>query len=120
MSDFDTELKAALSAEDKAFIDANVDEKGYYDEVFASLKGPGGVLNIMGWIAVFVLVALLIFFLVSAFQAETTRDQILFATLAMMANSGQMAFKLWLNMRMNRRALQIEIQKLKLAIVHQA
>lgn len=116
MSDFDNKLRTALSEEDQEFINENVGEAGYYEEIFDSLKGPGNALNIVGWIAVLVISGLLIFFLFLAFQADTTREQILFASLAIMANSGQIAFKMWLNMRMHRHAILVEIQKLKLAM----
>jgi len=118
MNEFDNQLRSALSAEDQEFVKGSLEEKGYYAEVFGSMKGPGATLNIMVWIAVLIFSALLIFFLYSAFHAETTRSQILFASLAIMANSGQIAFQLWLNMRMHRRSIEVEILKLKLAISH--
>lgn len=120
MNDFEQKLRTALSDDDQRFIEENINEKGYYQEVFSSLKGPGSAMNILGWAGVFIASGFLIFFLISAFHAETTREQILFASLAVMLNSAQIAFKIWLNMRMNRRAIQIEIQKLKLAITRQA
>lgn len=119
MNDFDNQLRAALSDEDQAFIEDSLNETGFYKEVFASLKGPGSGMNILAWAGIFLTSGLLIFCLISAFHAETVRAQILFATLAIMGNSAQIAFKLWFNMRMNRRAIQIDIQKLRLALARQ-
>lgn len=119
MNEFDDKLRTALSTEDQTFLEDTLNETGYYQEVFNSLRGPGSAMNIMGWVGVMVASALLIFFLIAAFQADTTREQILFASLAIMLNSAQIAFKMWLNMRMNRRAIQMDIRKLKLALSHQ-
>jgi len=112
MSDFDKHLRTALSEEDTKFIEEHLDEASYYKDIRRSLRGSGGNLNLIGWVAVLVISGLLIVFLVSAFQATTTREQILFATLAIMANSGQIAFKIWLNMRMHRHSITLEIRKL--------
>lgn len=119
MSDFDNEIRSALNQGDQDFIKANLDETGYYKEVFNNLKGPGSTMNILAWLAIFIMSGLLIFCLVRAFHADTTRDQILFATIAIMGNSAQIAFKMWFNMRMNRRAIQTDILKLKLALARQ-
>ena len=116
MTDFDTRLQTALSAEDEQYVDNHLNEKGYYAEVFSSLKGPGSGMVIMAWVGILVISAILIYCLVSAFQAETVRETILYAMIAIMANSGQIALKLWFNMRMNRRALMVELRKLRLEV----
>ncbi len=116
MNEFDEQLKTALTQEDQEFLTETMNEVNYYKEVFNSLKGPDRVLNIMGWIATLVASGFLIYFLICAFHAETTREQILFAALAIMLNSAQIALKMWLNMRMNRRAIQKDIYRLKLAL----
>jgi len=118
MNDFETQLRATLSQEDQTYINETLAETGFYKDVFSNLKGPGSTLNIMAWLAVFATSGLLIFCLISAFRADTIRDQILFATIAIMGNSAQIAFKMWINMRMNRRAIQTDILKLKLALAN--
>ncbi len=119
MNEFENELRSVLSDGDQQFLKETLDETGFYKDVFNNLKGPGGGLNIAAWIAVFVMSALLIFCLIKAFHAETTREQILFATIAIMGNSAQIAFKMWINMRMNRRAILTEIHKLRLSLTQQ-
>jgi hypothetical protein len=116
MTDFDDRLKSALSEEDARYVADHLDETGYYTEVLSSLKGPGSAMNIMAWIGIFIFSGLLIYSLVMAFQAETTRGIILFMGFAIMANSAQIAMKLWANMRMNRRAVMVELQKLRLEL----
>ena len=116
MSDFDERLRTALSAEDEKYLEDHLQEENYYLEVFSSLRGAGATMNILAWIGTLLAAGLLIFFLIQAFQAETTREQILFAALAVMLNSAQIALKLWTNMRLNRRALLLEIRKLRLEL----
>ncbi len=116
MTDFETRLKTALSAEDEQYVADHLNEKGYYAEVLDSLKGPGSGMNILAWIGILGVSAILIYCLVSAFQADTTREVILYATIAIMANSGQIAMKLWANMRLNRRAVMVELRKLRLEL----
>ena len=116
MSDFDDRLKTALSAEDEKYVSDHLDEKGYYAEVLSSLKGPGSAMNILAWVGIFIFSGILIYCVVMAFQAETTRAQILYVAFAIMANSAQIAMKLWANMRLNRRAVMVELRKLRLEI----
>lgn len=116
MSDFDDRLKTALSAEDEKYVADHLDEKGYYAEVLSSLKGPGSAMNILAWVGIFIFSGILIYCLAMAFQAETTRAQILYVAIAIMANSAQIAVKLWANMRLNRRAMMVELRKLRLEL----
>ncbi len=116
MTDFDDRLRTALSAEDEKYVADHLSEKGYYAEVLSSLKGPGSGMNILAWVGILVISAILIYCLVMAFQAETVRETILYATIAIMANSGQIAMKLWANMRLNRRAVMVELRKLRLEL----
>ena len=50
MSNFDRELRQALSDEDETFIAEHLDETGFYSEVFGSLKGPGSLIHRMTWL----------------------------------------------------------------------
>ena len=118
MSDFDDKLHHLLSAEDDAFITENLEQTGYHQEVLASFRGKGRGLRIGVWIGIMVACMILFFSGWKFFQADTTRDQIMFAALAVMANSGQIALKHWFNQRLNRRAIMIEIKRLRLEIAH--
>ena len=116
MSKFDTALKDLLSAEDEAFIEDHIEETGFYAEVLGSLKGKGSAMHIFTWAGIMVFGAGLIFCFWKFFQVDTTRDQIMFAMLAVLLNSAQIALKLWFNMRLNRRAILREISRLHLAV----
>jgi len=116
MDEFDQKLKNLLSEEDENFITDAIDETGYYRSVLQSFKGQGSGMNILAWIGVAVTCALLFFCIWNFFHAETTRDQILFATLALSMNSAQIALKLWYNMQLNRRTITREIKRLQLTV----
>ncbi len=119
MNEFDDQLRSALRDDDAALVPAPNKESGYYREVFSSLKGPDAAMNRLTWVGIFVASGLLIFFLISAFQAENVREQVLYAALAVMLNSAQIALKLWFNMRLNRRVVLHEIKQLRLQITQQ-
>ncbi|GLQ20594.1 DUF6768 family protein [Algimonas porphyrae] len=116
MTDFDTELKALLSAEDEAFIGDAIDETGYYQYAWSSFRGPGSGMRIMAWGGILLFGSLTILFLWLMFTEETMRVQINFAALAVMANSAQIALKLWFNMQLNRGALSRELRRLQLVV----
>lgn len=116
MSEFDKKLEQLLSEEDEQFIAETLEETGFYSEVFGSLKGPGSGLHIATWGGIFIFSGVLFFCIWKFFQVDTIRDQIMFASLAVMANSAQIALKLWFNMRLNRRAIIREVKRLQLAM----
>ncbi len=116
MSDFDQKLKQLLSEDDEAFITDAIDENGYYKTVLGSLKGQGSTIRIATWISIFVICGLLFFCVWKFFHVETTRDQILYASLVILLNSAQIALKMWFNMQLNRRIITHEIKLLQLAL----
>ncbi|WP_409433538.1 DUF6768 family protein [Litorimonas sp. RW-G-Af-16] len=116
MSNFDQKLQDLLSEEDEAYIDKAINNKGYYEEAFGSLKGQGSGLFMMTWGGIIIAGLALIYCIVRMFQATDLRQIILFATFAILLNSAQIALKLWFNMRLNRQALMREMKRLQLAI----
>ena len=120
MTDFDKEMKALLSEQDTDYIADAIDETGYYKTMFGSLRGKGSGLRVASWGAVMVMVTILFVSLWLMFTAETLRVQIIWATFAVLANSGQIAFKLWFNMQLNRRAISHEIRRLQLIVASRA
>jgi len=115
MSEFDEKLRDSLR-ESNRHLPA---EEQYYREVLQSFKGPGSDLNILAWVGILVASGLLIFFFIRALHADAVREQVLFAALAIMLNSAQIAMKLWFNMRMNRRSILNEIKRLRLDLEEQ-
>ena len=116
MSDFDQDLKRLLSEEDEAFITDAMDEAGVYKTVLQSFKGPGRSMSLMASVGIMIFCALLFFFVWKFFQAQTIKDQIMFAAMVVMMNTAQCTLKLWNNMHLNRRTVTREIKLLQLAI----
>ena len=117
MQDFDTALKELLSEEDEAFITDAMDEAGFYKTVFQSFKGPGRSITLRAWVGIMIFCGFLFFFIWKFFQAQTIKDQIMFAALVVMLNTAQCTLKLWYNMHLNRRTITREIKLLQLAVV---
>ena len=115
--DFDEKIKTLLSEDDADYIADAIDETGYYKAAFGSLRGQGSGMRIMSWGAIFVMCAILFYALYHMFTATETRWQIIWACIAVMANSAQIAFKMWFNMQLNRRAISQEIRRLQLAVM---
>lgn len=118
MSEFDDQLKQLLSAEDEQFVSESLIEPAHFKEFYGSLKGKGKGNFILGFTGVLLMSALMFFAMWKFFHVDTTRDQILFATLTLMAFGGGTTVKLWMNMYMARRAIIREIKRLQLAVVH--
>jgi len=116
MSEFDERLKGLLSEEDDAFINESLSEESFYKEALGSLSGPGAGMNIMSWVGVFVFVGVLFAAIYNFFQATELQDQIMWAALAIMANSAQIAMKLWFHSRLNRFAIIREVKRLQLEV----
>lgn len=96
--------------------DVPVTESSFYTEVFNSLRSPQSAMLKLSWVGILVFGGLLIFCIIQFFGAETTRDQILYASGAILLNSAQIALKIWFNMRLNRLAIMREIKALRLAL----
>ncbi|WP_371397627.1 DUF6768 family protein [Fretibacter rubidus] len=114
--DFDVALGDMLAEDDLDYIDGQLDTTNYFKEAFGSLGGPGKALYRLTWGGIMIFSAGLIFCIWKMFGADNLRDQILFATFAVMLNSAQIALKLWYNMRLNRQAMMREIKRLHLAV----
>ena len=117
MSNFDDKLKKALN-DDSRELDKLVaqSQPGLIQMTLSVFRGQGMALNIMAYIIGIVFFVLMIIFAVQFFNVDTTRDQILYATLFMFCNGAVMAMKLWFWMVMNRNAVTREIKRLELQV----
>ena len=116
MTDIDDAIRAGLDADDRAFLASLDDERGLFRQLGDSLGGPLG-----GWAkVVFAMTFLLgIVLLVSVWQlltADTTRDQILWATAAMALVMSTGFLKDWLFSRMNRFTVLREVKRLQVQV----
>ena len=116
MTDIDDAIRAGLDADDRAFLASLDDERGLFRQLGDSLGGPLG-----GWAkVVFAMTFLLgIVLLVSVWQlltADTTRDQILWATAAMALVMSTGFLKDWLFSRMNMFTVLREVKRLQVQV----
>ena len=105
MDDFDKALESALRADP-------IDERGYYREAFASLKGEGSGLRITAWIAVMLFSAATIFCFYKMLTVDPLDHVVKYGVGTVLFGQAQIALKLWFNMQLNRRAVTGEIHKL--------
>jgi hypothetical protein len=117
MSEFDDKVRKALEAESQQ-IDRMVAESspGMVELAFSVFRGRLFLLNML---SAFVGLAFLILQVMCAvwfFGAETTKDQIMFATIFMFCGITLMMLKIWFWMVMNRNAVTREIKRLELRV----
>ena len=116
MTDIDDAIRAGLDADDRAFLASLDDERGLFRQLGDSLGGPLG-----GWAKVVFAMSFLlgIVLLVSVWQlltADTTRDQILWATAAMALVMSTGFLKDWLFSRMNMFTVLREVKRLQVQV----
>jgi len=116
MTDIDDAIRAGLDADDRAFLASLDDERGLFRQLGDSLGGPLG-----GWAkVVFAMTFVMgIVLLVSVWQlltADTTRDQILWATAAMALVMSTGFLKDWLFSRMNMFTVLREVKRLQVQV----
>lgn len=105
MDDFERELNAALKADP-------IDERGYYREAFASLKGEGSALRIAAWIGTIAFSGATIYCFYKMLTVEPLDHIIKYGVGALAFSQGQIALKIWFNMQLNRRAITREIHRI--------
>ena len=116
MTDIDDAIRSGLDADDRAFLASLDDERGLFRQLGDSLGGPLG-----GWAkVVFAMTFVMgIVLLVSVWQlltADTTRDQILWATAAMALVMSTGFLKDWLFSRMNMFTVLREVKRLQVQV----
>lgn len=116
MTDIDDAIRAGLDADDRAFLSSLDDERGLFRQLGDSLGGPLG-----GWAKVvfamtFVMGLVLIVSVWQLLIAETTRDQILWATAAMALVMSTGFLKDWLFSRMNMFTVLSEVKRLQVQV----
>lgn len=116
MTDIDDAIRAGLDADDRAFLASLDDERGLFRQLGDSLGGPLG-----GWAKVvfamtFVLGIVLLVAVWQLLTADTTRDQILWATAAMALVMSTGFLKDWLFSRMNMFTVLREVKRLQVQV----
>ncbi|MCH7961852.1 MAG: hypothetical protein IIC49_05910 [Planctomycetes bacterium] len=117
MSDFDDTLKHALTDE-REQLDELVaqSQPGLIELLLGAFRGQSILMNIMFMVPGLVFTVLAVLSIFWFFDAQTVRDQIMFATIFMTCNLIVMTMKIWFWMVMNRNATTREIKRLEIQV----
>jgi len=116
MTSFDDDLKEGLK---KVNGEGDYDpgqEQSLFQMIGSSFRGRQWWLSCIAWVYIFVFTGLAVFAAVRFFGAETTRAQILYATIFAITAAIAMAVKMWYWMILNRNSIQREIKRLEMTI----
>ncbi|HEX9807294.1 MAG TPA: DUF6768 family protein [Alteraurantiacibacter sp.] len=116
MTDIDDRIRAGLDADDRAFLASLDDQRGLFRQLGDSLGGPLG-----GWAKLvfgltFVFGIMLVIAVWQLLQANTARDQILWAAAAIVLVMTTGFLKDWLFSRMNMFIILRELKRLELQV----
>ena len=116
MTDIDDAIRAGLDADDRAFLASLDDERGLFRQIGDSLGGPLGGWAKLVFALTFVLGIMLVASVWQLLTADTTRDQVLWATAAMALVMSTGFLKDWLFSRMNMFTVLREVKRLQVQV----
>ncbi len=117
MSDFDDKLRDALSDERKQLDELVAQSQpGLIELLLGAFRGQSILMNIMFMVPGLGFTVLAFLSIFWFFEAQTVRDQIMYATIFMTCNAIVMSLKIWFWMVMNRNATTREIKRLELQV----
>lgn len=120
MSKLDDKIREALRKEDaELFEDFDV-EPSMFDLLMETCRGRHRWLNMLGvfWTLVFLVLGILA--VVKFFEAESTRDIVMWAAACIMCVSAVSMLKIWYFLEIHKNALTREIKRLELQIARLA
>lgn len=113
MASPDDRIRAALSAEDEAFL-ADLDaERGLFAQIADSFRGPMRHMVVAANVTVMIATAVGLWTVWKMFEADTTRGLILWAAAAWAAWTVQIAVKQWIWGRMQTLSVLRELKRLE-------
>ena len=121
VNNIDEEIRQALAADEElagfgAGDRQTQGDQGIFRELSEVFRGRQRWLNLLGAVIQLIYLGLCIWSAVRFFEAETSRDQILFATGFLASLGITMAFKIWFWMVLNRNAVLREVKRLELQV----
>jgi uncharacterized membrane protein YcjF (UPF0283 family) len=114
MSNFDNDIRNAVRADTDEL--ARAGDEGLIGQVTATFKSRMRYWVALVWVMSLVMTGLCVFAAIMFFQAETTRDWILYAAIFMWAAVAVAMLKMWYWMEMNRNTHTREIKRVELQI----
>lgn len=120
MSELDKKIREALRDEDAAALADVGDEPSMFETIMETFRGRYKWLAVMAvsWSIVFMVMGVLA--AIKFFQAEATRDMLMWAVACILCLSGVSMMKVWYWMELNKNALTREIKRLELQIARLA
>lgn len=116
MTDLDNRLRAALSADDEAFLDTLEKERGLFAQIGESFRGPMRAMTVVANIAVLIATAVGLWAIWQMLAADTTRGLILWAAAAWAAWTLQIGLKQWISSRIQTLSVLRELKRLELRL----
>jgi hypothetical protein len=116
MTEFDDRLRRALDADDEEFLRDLEGERGLFDQLGDTMRGPLGRWGIMAWVIVLVVTAGGFYAIWRMFAAGDTRSLILWAGAAWFLWTVQIAVKQWIFDRMHTLSILRELKRIELRI----
>lgn len=116
MDKFESELVAALNADDKAFLDDLENGRGLFDQLGATLQGPMRFWSYIVGFFSFIFFLLAVYCGWQAFNAVEIKETILWSVGFLVLFQGVSFLKMWLFDRMNLLSLLAEMKKIELRI----
>lgn len=120
MTDIDSAIREALSAEDAQFLEAHGGEPPIHRQVLETLTGRFAPLNVGGWIAGFALAAVGAVCIWRFLGAADLRDMLLWGGGALTAMLALVMIKIWFWMEMQKNVIVREVKRLELQVARLA
>ncbi|MBA3999687.1 DUF6768 family protein [Brevundimonas sp.] len=106
-------LRAALEADDEAFLNSLEKERGLFAQIGETFRGPMRAMTVAANVAVLIATAVGLWAVWKMFGAASTRELILWAGAAWAAWTMQIGIKQWIWSRVNTLSILREIKRME-------
>lgn len=113
--EIDKIIQQALSKEEAEFYD-QLGEQSLIEMMLGVFKGKNKVIYIITIIMSFVLFGVFVYCAIQFYEAETTREMLIYGGIGMWCMIGVMGIKIWHWMQMNTNRILREMKRLELQI----
>ncbi len=120
MNDLDDKIREELRKEDAELFDEFSEETSVFEMLIETCRGKRRWLSIFGGILTMIFLVLGVLSAVKFFDAQTTKDMIMWASACILCMSAVSMLKMWYFMEMNKNATTREIKRLELQIARLA
>ena len=107
-------LRAALEADDEAFLNSLEKERGLFAQIGETFRGPMRTMTVVANVAVLIATAVGLWSVWKMFDAASTRELILWAGAAWAAWTLQIGLKQWIWSRVNTLSILREMKRMEL------